>query len=97
MITTLSKVKTTLNLNGNDQQISELIPLVEEWMEGYCNDDFSIYGYPKGYEKIAINLVGYDLNRKYGIKSESLSRYSVTYEEDYPPALLKGLKRKLRW
>ena len=96
MITTLSKVKTILNPKASDDQISELIPLVEEWIEGYCNTRFD-GEYPPGYERIAINLIGYELARKHGIKSESLSRYSVTYDDDYPPTLTKGLRRKLRW
>jgi Phage gp6-like head-tail connector protein len=96
MITTVERAKTILNLKANESQISELIPLVEEWMKGYCNDDF-LTGYPEGYERIAINLIGYDLKRKHGVKSESLSRHSVTYDEDYPPSLTKGLRRKLRW
>lgn len=98
MITTTERVKEALQISGSqkDQAINELIPLVDDWIRGYCNDSF-VDGYPEGYERIAVNLIGYDLMRKHGVKSESLSRHSVTYSDDYPPSLTKGLRRKLRW
>ena len=102
-ITTLEKVKKTLGVSNKDEQIESLIPLVEEWIKGYTNqpmpDDEG--NYPEGYEKIAIEMIAYDLNRmaKQGIQSESLSRHSVTYavSTDYPAHLTEGLRRRLRW
>lgn len=105
-ITTLEEVKRTLGIKGNqrDEQIQSLIPKVEAWMAGYTNTTLPRKDgtYPQGYEKIAIEMIGYDLNNiaKQGFKSESLSRHSVTYASEtgsYPVAITKGLRRKLRW
>ncbi|MEO7904636.1 MAG: phage head-tail connector protein [Candidatus Saccharimonadales bacterium] len=105
-ITTLEEVKATLNLRGNDkdEQISALIVQVEDWIKGYTNQVIPNSGgfYPHGYEKIAIEMIGYDLNtiNKQGVQSESLSRHSITYaaaESNYPVAITKGLRRRLKW
>lgn len=95
MITTLERVKTVLSLNGNqkDQAINELIPLVEEWLKGYCN----VAELPIDYELNVIKMIEYNLNTKAGYQSESLSRHSVSFVTDYPPSVLKGLRRKLIW
>lgn len=97
MITSLDKVKNVLQLSGNqkDDAIIELIPLVEDWIKGYCNDDFTET--PQGYELIAIKMIEYNLNQKSGIESESLSRHSVTFSTDYPSSITKGLRRKVVW
>jgi hypothetical protein len=97
MITTLEKVKNVLQLSGNqkDNAIVELIPLVEDWIKGYCNDDFTEV--PPGYELIAIKMIEFNLNQKSGIESESLSRHSVTFATEYPSSITKGLRRKIAW
>lgn len=104
MITTLEKVLATTGIKGKDEQITALIPQTEEWIKGYTNQDMPDEDdkYPLGYEKIAIEMIAYDLNSiaKQGIKSESLSRHSVTYEGGsgtYPIAVTKGLRRRLLW
>lgn len=38
--------------------------------------------YPKGLELVAANMIGYVMNNKHGVKSESISRYSVSYAND---------------
>lgn len=103
-ITTVEEVQDTLGIKGKDEQIAELIPQVEEWIKGYTNKDMPDEegNYPPGYKKVAIEMIGYDLNNiaKQGIKSESLSRHSVTYASEtgsYPVAITKGLRRRLRW
>jgi hypothetical protein len=95
MITTLEKVKSVLNLNGNqkDNQILEYIPLVEEWIKSYCN----ISEIPNSYELIAIKMIEFNLNQKAGLASEGLSRHSVSFQSEYPSNVTKGLKRKLPW
>lgn len=102
-ITTLQKVKTILNLSGTnkDEAIDLLIPLVGDWIQQYCNNDFkneedeSVY--PPGYELIAIKMIEYNLNQKTGITQESLSRHSVSFSDDYPKSIVKGLKRRVSW
>lgn len=103
-ITTVENVKKALGIKGKDEQIDALIPLVEEWIKGYTNQVMPDKSgdYPIGYEKIAIEMIGYDLNNiaNQGIKSETLSRHSITYASetrDYPVAITKGLRRRLRW
>lgn len=104
-ITTLEKVKSILQIKGTnkDAAITELIPLVEDYIRNYCNDEF-IDGFPLDYESIAIEMIANDLTKlpKQGIQSESLSRYSVQYiagatSQRYPESVTRRLRRKLRW
>lgn len=102
-ITTLQKVKSSLQISGTnkDTVITELIPLVEDWIKGYCNNEYKTVddkdAFPPGYELIAIKMIEYNLNQKSGVSAESLSRHSVTFTEDYPKSITKGLKRRLAW
>ncbi|TYS91901.1 phage head-tail connector protein [Rossellomorea aquimaris] len=95
MITTLKEVKNSLGIKTDqkDEQIISLIPKVEEWLKSYCN----VVELPLEYEINAINMIEYNLNVKTGYASESLSRHSVSFVTDYPPSVLKGLRRKLIW
>jgi hypothetical protein len=96
-ITTLEKTKNVLQINGTNKDlvIIELIPMVEDWIKGYCNDDFTET--PPGYELIAIKIIEFNLNQKAGFASEGLSRHSVSFATDYPTSITKGLRRKMRW
>jgi Phage gp6-like head-tail connector protein len=102
----ITKLETVKAIKGyadtrNDERIKALIPLVEDWIKGYTGETFLDENdaplYPSGYERIAINLIEYDLKKAAGIKSESLGSYSVSFEEDYPPSLIKGLRQKVRF
>jgi hypothetical protein len=90
-------VKSVLQINGNnkDGALADLIDLVEDFIKGYCNDDY-INGFPPGYELIAIKMIEFNMN-KAGVTQESLSRWSATFETDYPKSITKGLKRKVSW
>lgn len=90
---TVEMVQDVLGITNKEEQISALIPLVENFVKDYCNID----EIPEAYDRNIIKMIEYDLNRKSGVQSETLSRHSVTYSNDYPPDLLKGLRRKLRW
>jgi Phage gp6-like head-tail connector protein len=92
---TLPEVKNALGIKttNRDEQINALIPLVENFIKGYCN----ITEIPTEYHINAIKMIEYNLNTKSGVQSESLSRHSVTFVDDYPPSVLRGLRRKLRW
>jgi hypothetical protein len=97
MITTLKQVRNVLpNVSQKDETIIEMIQLVEDWIKGYCQDDYA-EGYPPGYELIAIKMIEFNLNQKAGYASESLSRHSVSFLEDYPKSITKGLRRRLSW
>lgn len=88
-------VKNAIGIKGDskDSQIDTLIELAEEWTKGYCN----IEELPVAYKRNVIKMVEYDLNKKAGVTSESLSRHSQSFSEDYPPDVLRGLKRRLVW
>jgi hypothetical protein len=97
MITNLDKVKSVLQINGTNKDLAilELIPLVEEWIKGYCNHDFTET--PPGYELIAIKMIEFNLNQKAGLTNEGLSRHSVGFATEYPLSITKGLRRKVSW
>lgn len=92
---TLEQVKKTLGIktSDKDEQIAKLIPIVESHIKSYCN----IKEVPSDYDLNAIRMIEYQLNKRSGIHSETLSRHSVTYADDYPKDILKGLRRRLRW
>lgn len=92
---TLEQIKSALGIktNSKDEQITSLIPLVEDFIKGYCN----IQEVPTEYHLNAIKMIEYNLNTKSGVQSESLSRHSISFTNDYPQDVLKGLRRKLRW
>lgn len=57
--------------------------------------------YPKGLALIFANMIGFTMNNKHGVKSESISRYSVSYANDvqslingYPDTVTRPL---LKW
>ena len=90
---TLDEFKNSTGIKNKDEQITALIPIVEEHIKGFCNID----EVPDEYAINAIRMIEYQLNKRSGVQSESLSRHSITYSNDYPPDLLKGLRRRLRW
>lgn len=90
---TLEEFKEATGTKNKDEQINALIPIVESHIKGYCN----IEKIPEDYKINAIRMIEYQLSKRSGIQSESLSRHSVTYANDYPKDVLKGLRRRLRW
>ncbi len=56
--------------------------------------------YPKGIELVFANMLGFILSNKHGVKSESIARYSVSYNNDaqnllngYPDSVIKPLTK----
>ncbi|WP_117168869.1 phage head-tail connector protein [Paraliobacillus sediminis] len=92
---TKDEFKTAIGITSDtkDAQITLLIELAEESIKEYCN----ITELPTAYKRNVIKMVEYDMNRKTGITSESLSRHSVSFATDYPADILRGLKRRIRW
>ncbi|WP_077622004.1 phage head-tail connector protein [Sediminibacillus massiliensis] len=90
---TVSQVQSSLGLKNKEEQIAELIPVVENHIKGYCG----IKEIPPEYELNLIKMIEFQLNSKAGITSESLSRHSVGYADNYPSNVLRGLRRRLRW
>lgn len=100
MITSLDRAKTFLNIPSSDitqdEQILMLIELTGEWVKEYCGDTF-IDGFPAGYELNALKIIAYNREDRGGKQGESLRGYSVTFAQDYPADILRGLKRKVRF
>jgi len=93
-ITTLSKVKTILQISDTSQDdlIEALIPLVEadflmirnKAFDTEYNEDTEEYDtiYPIGSELTAIRMIQYQMSniKSQGVTSESLGDYSVSYD-----------------
>ncbi|MFC4712235.1 hypothetical protein [Planococcus dechangensis] len=78
------------------ERLNDLIQEAENAIREYCNNAYQD-GLPLSYRKNIRKMVEFELNRKTGLTSESLSRHSVGYAQDYPPDVYKGLKRRLSW
>lgn len=107
-ITTLQKVKTILHItdNSKDDLITELIPLVEEdyqiLQKGlFKTDEAGNRIYPVGAELTAIRMIEYQMsNRPSGVSSETISRYSASYEaaeKGYPQSIIGKIKKLVRF
>nr|BDD44474.1 hypothetical protein 3 [Bacilli bacterium] len=90
---TLEQFRSATGITNKDEQVAALIPIIESHIKGYCN----ITEIPPEYHINAIKMIEFHLKTNPGIKSESLSRHSVTYTDNYPSDVLKGLRRRLRW
>jgi len=108
-ITTLANVKTYLGLTttAKDALITMFIPMVESDFlrirnKAFDTDDDDDIVYPNGSELTAIKMIAYLLydSKKSGVagavKSESLSRHSITLAEivdSYPAGLVSRIQR----
>jgi len=84
---TLEQVKKVLGYkdNSKDEAIEALIPLVYQILENYV-------GWT---ELTVIKMIQYNIEHRPGISSESLSRHSINFFNDYPPTITRGVGRKL--
>jgi len=108
-ITTLANVKTFLGLTSTtkDALITMFIPMVESDFlrirnKAFDTDDDDNIVYPNGSELTAIKMIAYLLydSSKSGVagavKSESLSRHSITFAEvidSYPAGLVSRIQK----
>jgi len=88
-ITTVCRVKTLLSIRDSkeDDAIELLIPMVEDEIKSYCNNNFLINGsivWPVGMEIIAVKMIAYHLANQLMIASETNGPNTVTYLQDYP-------------
>jgi Phage gp6-like head-tail connector protein len=95
---TLEEAKTLLGINdtSKDDWLNLTIPIVEDEIREYCNDDF-LENFPVAYKGVLVDMVEYRMGSSKGKASESLSRHSVTYDNNYPKDLMKKLKRRVKW
>lgn len=94
----VTEVKDMLGItdDSKDAQIATLLPKVEQNIRGYCNIP-TTEELPIEYDINIANMIDYEMRRKAGVQSESLSRHSVSYVQEYPKELTQGLRRRLRW
>jgi hypothetical protein len=88
---------TVTNVTANTLTVSE--DLTTESAENVIK--INQIKYPQGLKLIFANMIGFTLNVKHGVKSESISRYSVSYANDvqslingYPDTITRPL---LKW
>ena len=88
-VITVDEVKTLLQISNDlkDDLITALIPMIEDEIRNYCNQDFQDAPTEPSWEvwmKIpAANMIGYTMNTSSnnGFKSESQGGYSYTKED----------------
>lgn len=99
-ITTIDNIKAVLQIEdtSKDLTISAMIPMIEEFVKDYCNNDF-IDGFPKGLELSAIRMIAFNLFVKPGITKQAIGDVEVDYEPTYPADILSNLNkyRKMRF
>ena len=95
---TLAEAKTLLGINdtSKDAWLELTIPIVEDEVKEYCNDEF-LFGIPTSYKGVLADMLKYRMDERQGKTSESLSRHSTSFDTNYPKDLMKKLKRKLKW
>lgn len=96
-IITLAEVKTLLSItdSSKDTLITALIPIVEDFVTKYCNDDFTdedgVTSFPAGLKLPTAQLIKFQMDYK-GVSSESIGDYSVSFFGNIPD----GIKSMLR-
>jgi len=104
-IITLDEVKTLLQITNTskDAHIEMLIPIVQDDLLTYLNNDFK-EGYPPALKDYMARMINYKLQKTDNIKAESIDDYSVTFNNDnfiagYPASIMSGLSKwkKVRW
>lgn len=112
-IATREEVKSILGIHGDtlDSKIDMLLPIVQDDLLAYLNNYFrkpnGIVEYPPALKLYMARMINFRIIQpNENIKSESLSRHSVTYSSGagenisgYPADIMLGLSkwRKLKW
>lgn len=93
----LQEVKNILGYTTSkyDTYITTAIPLFTEFIQDYCNNGFldeSDQIVLKGGAKIALaKMIEHNIN-KAGISSRSFGEVAYSYDNDFPPSILKLLQ-----
>lgn len=103
-IITLAEVKTLLSISDDtkDDQIEMMIPIVEDFVTKYCNDDFTdedgVTFFPAGLKLPTAQLIKFQMDYK-GVSSESIGDYSVSFFGNVPDGIKSMLRpyKKLRF
>jgi hypothetical protein len=110
-VITTDEVKIFLQITdtSKDDLIDALIPIVQDNIIEYCNDDFttnSVQSFPVGLKLVASQMIGYDMSimsgggGSIGMQSESQGEYSYSrYSSnsgiagEYPASILASLNK----
>jgi hypothetical protein len=101
----LAEVKTLLGITdtAKDSYITAMIPIVEDFVKRYCNDDFLAEdgvtsAFPAGIKLPVVQLIKASMVYK-GVAGESIGDYSVSFFSTIPQSILIGLKpyKKLKF
>lgn len=104
-VITLAEYKTLRGITGTaqDAQISALIPIVQEEIIQFCNQDWNAgtadEDFPDGLKSVSANMITYQMSgaQAGGKKAESIDGYSYTKDDvgdsGYPVGIEKGLAR----
>ena len=104
-VITLAEYKTIRGITGTtqDAQISALIPIVQDEIIQFCNQDWDAgtadEDFPDGLKTVSANMITYQMSgaQAGGKKSESIDGYSYTRDDvgdsGYPVGIEKGLAR----
>lgn len=94
---TLEEFKTIKGISdtSHDERISALLPLVQDFIEEYCNSTFPD-GFPDGLKLTAIEMVDYHLGVSAAAQAQSIDGNSVQYRDDYPQSIMRVLRKYRR-
>jgi len=100
---TADEVKAILGITdaAHDAQIAALLPVVEDWVQSYCNDDgMKVYGagedeFAPAVKGAIAGLVQFKMNNPEGKTSKRLGDEGSGYAVGFPHALVDMLPRKV--
>lgn len=103
-IVTLAEVKTLLSISDDtkDDQIEMMIPIVEDFVTKYCNDDFTdedgVTSFPAGLKLPTAQLIKFQMEFK-GVAGSTVGDYSVSFFANIPDGIRSMLRpyKKLKF
>jgi len=82
-VITQAEVKTLLQITDStyDALITALIPIVEDYVKNYCNNEFTD-GYPVGLKGIVAKIIYHNIFNKDGVLKFKRGQVSVEYPDN---------------
>lgn len=104
-VVTTDEVKTILQISDDSKDgfIEQIIPIVEDFVKKFCNDDFlddeGEEAWPVGIKLPVFKLIAYEMENAAGAQSEKLGDMTTSYGSGYPKALKEAFApwRKVRF
>lgn len=96
MILNLEDTKTLLEItdNKNDLLLQIMLDATEEFIYLYTNNNFTENNKPAGLKLIQLQMIDFLTNHSVGVKSESISRQSLSFEtlqDAFPSEIMSKL------